>query len=155
MTFTDFDSVFEQSVVQFSNVIGTMSPNLSQFHQRGGKIITWHGLADPLITPYSTMLYRSSLLRDMALTQSQLNDFYRVFFAPGVSHCGGGIGPVPTEPLAALMSWVESHEVPYTLPAALSISPTRNITRNLCPYPQLLTYDGHGDVNDSGSFKCV
>ncbi|KIX97757.1 uncharacterized protein Z520_06535 [Fonsecaea multimorphosa CBS 102226] len=155
MSFADFDSVFGQSVVEFSGILGTMSPDLSQFQKRGGKLLTWHGLADQLITPYSTMLYRSALSREMALTQSQLNDFHRVFFAPGVSHCGGGIGPVPTDPLAALVSWVESRKVPDTLPAAIPTSPSSNITRNLCPYPQLLTYDGNGDVNDANSFSCT
>ncbi|KIW77620.1 hypothetical protein Z517_10066 [Fonsecaea pedrosoi CBS 271.37] len=155
MTFGDFDDVFGQSVVEFSRILGTMSPDLSRFKAGGGKLLTWHGLADPLITPYSTMLYRSSLSRGMALNQTQLNDFYRVFFAPGVAHCAGGIGPVPTDPLAALVSWVESHEAPETLTAALAVSPSRNVTRNLCPYPQLITYDGNGNVDDASSFSCA
>lgn len=154
MTFADFDAVFESSVIQFSGVLGTMAPNLSAFHARGGKLLTWHGLADNYITPYGTMLYRSALSREMALTQAQLNDFHRVFFAPGVAHCGGGIGPVPTDPLAALVNWVESDQVPETLPAAVAVSPSANLTRNLCAYPKLLMYDGHGNVNDAASFAC-
>lgn len=154
MTFTDFDYAFEQSVVRLSSILSTMSPNLSQFQKRGGKLLTWHGLADQLITPYSTMLYRSALSREMGLTQTELNNFTRVFFAPGVAHCSGGIGPVPTDPLDALVGWVESNKVPDTLPAAVAISPSTNLTRNLCPYPQLLTYDGRGNINDANSFEC-
>ncbi|EXJ74865.1 uncharacterized protein A1O5_01561 [Cladophialophora psammophila CBS 110553] len=155
MTFADFDYVFGQSVIEFSGILGTLSPNLSHFQKRGGKLLTWHGLADQMITPYSTMLYRSALSREMSLTQAQLNHFHRVFFAPGVAHCAGGIGPLPTDPLAVLVSWVESGKAPDTLPAAIATSPSSNITRNLCPYPQLLTYDGHGNVNDASSFSCI
>lgn len=155
MTFADFDKAFEQSVVEFTGVLGTMSPDLSQFQKRGGKLLTWHGLADPLITPYGTMLYRSALSREMSLTQAQLNDFHRVFFAPGVAHCAGGIGPVPADPLAALVGWVEFQKPPDTLSAAIAISSSANLTRNLCPYPQLLGYDGNGNVNDASSFSCV
>lgn len=155
MTFTDFDYVFEQSVLEYSKILGTMSPNLSEFRKRGGKLLTWHGLADPAITPYGTMLYRSALSREMSLSQAQLNDFNRVFFAPGVAHCSGGIGPLPTDPLGALVEWVESQKSPDTLPAAITISPSTNITRNLCPYPQLLTYNGQGNVHDASSFSCV
>jgi len=154
MTFADFDSVFESSVVQLSSVIGTMEPNLTAFQAAGNKLLTWQGLADQLITPYGTMLYRNNLSRQMALTQAQINDFYRVFFAPGVAHCGGGIGPVPTDPLDALVAWVEHKQAPATLAASVAVSPTANLTRNLCPYPQLLTYNGQGNVNDAASFSC-
>lgn len=155
MTFANFDYVFEQSVVEFSRILGTMSPNLSEFQKLGGKLLTWQGLADQMITPYSTMIYRSALSREMSINQAQLNDFNRVFFAPGVAHCGGGIGPIPIDPLGALVSWVESHDAPETLPAAIAISPTSNLTRNLCLYPSVLTYDGHGNINDASSFSCV
>ena len=155
MTFKDFDDAFERSVIQLSGILGTMSPDLSRFRRHGGKLLTWHGLADQMITPYNSMLYRSALSREMALNQTQLNEFHRVFFAPGVAHCVGGIGPVPIDPLNALVGWVENQDVPNTLPAAISVSPSRTVTRHLCPYPQSLRYDGEGDIDDAGSFTCV
>jgi hypothetical protein len=47
--------------------------------------------------------------------KSEVNDFYRLYFAPGVNHRGGGYGPVPTDPLDALVAWVEHGTAPETL----------------------------------------
>jgi Tannase and feruloyl esterase len=38
-----------------------------------------------------------------------VSDFYRLLLAPGVGHCMGGSGPVPTDPLAAVVAWVKRH----------------------------------------------
>jgi hypothetical protein len=40
-----------QSRLEYDSIIGTGSPDLDRFNGRGGKIITWHGHADPIIPP--------------------------------------------------------------------------------------------------------
>lgn len=44
MTRRDFEDAFHSSVDEYSNIIGTNSPDLSKFRQAGGKILTYHGL---------------------------------------------------------------------------------------------------------------
>jgi feruloyl esterase len=55
LTYAQFDRLFQQSVREFSGVIATDNPNLSQFKRDGGKILIWHGLADQLIFPQAIM----------------------------------------------------------------------------------------------------
>jgi hypothetical protein len=72
-------------------------PDLSEFRDRGVKMITWHGLADNIIFPNGTLNHRQRVEGVMG-GKSAVNDFYRLYFAPGVNHRGGGYGPVPTDP---------------------------------------------------------
>jgi len=65
----------------------------------------------------------------------------RLFLAPGVFHCAGGYGPVPTHPLVALIDWAEHGILPASLPAADVDPAGRNLTRDPCPYPKMPVYE--------------
>ena len=52
----------------------------------------YHGLSDGLIAPQNTINYYSEVARTLGGKQ---DDWMRVFFLPGVGHCGGGDGPTP------------------------------------------------------------
>lgn len=125
-----WDAAFHASVQQYTSMIGTADPNLSAFKQSGGKMITWHGMADQLIPFNGTVHYFSRVLSHNA----DATDFYRFFSAPGVGHCRGGSGAVPTDPLAQLVSWVEGGEAPQTLAANRTVE-GRDWEQELCQYP--------------------
>ena len=151
VNYTEFDRLFNQSAMEYDSVMGTMDPDLSPYKARGGKIITWQGLADNLIMPNGTMKYYDTVTDVVP----GVMDFYRVFFTPGVGHCGGGPGPVPVDALGALVKWVEQGVAPATLLAA---SPPLNGTvryQNLCPYPAVSKYSGSGDSTVASAFTCV
>lgn len=154
MTFVDFEEAWTLSIAKFSANFSVQSPDLSNFQNAGGKLLTFHGMADPLINPEITLRYRTNLLRTMQISDDEANQFQRIFFAPGVSHCSGGIGPFPVDPMKALADWTESGIVPQTLAASITKTSNVNVTRNLCPYPQQLNYKGSGDVNLASSFSC-
>ncbi|KAF6816307.1 feruloyl esterase b [Colletotrichum plurivorum] len=153
LTFAEFEDIFNESVAKFTEPLGTADPDLSAFRDAGGKLLTWHGMADPLITHPGTILYWDRLREKMGGAE-KLDEFYRVFLAPGAGHCSGGYGPVPVEPLAVLVDWVEGGKVPDTLFASTTRDGV-NTTRKLCPYPKSLGYDGRGDLKDASSFTCV
>jgi feruloyl esterase len=92
MTFADFDAAFELSVLKFTSILGIDHPNLSSFKEAGGKLLTFHGLADPLITPYDTMLYRDRLDSTMGGANA-VDEFYRLFSRPGSSIVVEGMAP--------------------------------------------------------------
>lgn len=162
-----FTNVFQQSQSMFDVIIGTDNPDLSAFQAAGGKLLSWHGLADQLVFPNGTLDY---IQRTMDLMDaSAVDDFFRVFVAPGVQHCGGGPGAAPSNPLTQLVQWVENGTAPDTLPAvkftatagvnstassANSTTPAV-ITRNLCRYPQMMVYAGSGDGSQADSWTCV
>ncbi|CAK7200332.1 hypothetical protein SEUCBS139899_003023 [Sporothrix eucalyptigena] len=149
LTFDGFDTAFSRSVELFTGVLGTDNPNLTAYKHKGGKLLTFHGLADPLITHWGTTRYHERLQHSMG-GAAAVNEFYRLFLAPGVGHCGGGTGPNPADAWGALTNWVEHGIVPETL-----FANTTTVTRDLCPYPAKLQYNGKGYVNRASSFTCV
>src|SRR5206468_1840394 len=104
-------SIFRQSKNQFASIISTNDPDLTDFRDAGGKMITWHGLADELIFPNGTFDYYKRVLD----FDPNAADYYRFFPAPGVAHCRGGIGWYPGDSFQSLVDWVENDIVPGTL----------------------------------------
>lgn len=62
------------------------------------------------------MQYLERLEQRMGGSQ-QVDEFYKLFLAPGVARCRGGMGPAPLEPFSALGDWVELGKAPVTLRA--------------------------------------
>ena len=89
--------------------------------------------------------------------QVDLNNFFRLFLAPGVDHCGLGITPgaIPTDAFGSLVSWVENGTAPEYLVAATAPNAKLQTTRKICKYPLISRYRGHGDPSSSKSFDCV
>jgi len=150
LTYGQFADLFRQSVREYDNVIGTADPDLSAFRRSGGKLLTFVGADDQLIPPGGTLHYRERVERTMGGSQ-RVNDFYRLFLAPGVEHCGGGAGAQPANALGALVDWVEHGKAPATLAAATLDG---KATRDLCAYPKVSRYTGHGDPAVASSYRC-
>jgi hypothetical protein len=149
-----YERFFEQSVEEFSSVIGTDNPDLAAFRDRGGKTIVWHGWADPLISAQGTVDYYDHVVEAMGGAETTAN-FMRLFLAPGVGHCGHGAGPAPTGQMEALLAWVEEGKAPEILEASCSAQEMNTSrTRPLCPYPLVAKYKGTGSTDDAASFTC-
>lgn len=133
--------------------INAKQTDLRAFVARGGKMIQYHGWADPQISPASSVEYYEAALK-AAKKGAKLQDNYRLFMVPGMNHCGGGDGPASFDMLTALEQWVEHKKAPDTIPAAHLASGKPDRTRILCPYPQVAIYKGSGDTNDAANFVC-
>ncbi|KAF9887105.1 hypothetical protein FE257_010600 [Aspergillus nanangensis] len=142
----DLDRILASSKARYNHIIGTDNPDLSAFKRAGGKMITWHGLADQLIFPKGTEQY----YRRVEARDPTLRDFYRFFEAPGVYHCHDGPGAFPTDPLSAVVDWVENGMAPESIDAKTA----DGSERVLCPYPLVAVYQG-GDVRDKASYECA
>ena len=136
-------------------MIGTDNPDLSKFEKHGGKVITYHGLADFLIMPRGTYNYYNNATKaEGSLAETQ--KFYRFFPYPGNSHCGGTMfqtnSPLinSNDLFTALVNWVEHGVAPDFIIAQNSTGGTRPI----CKYPDTLVYDGTGSVFDAANFHC-
>jgi feruloyl esterase len=129
-------------------------PDLAKFKARGGKLLLYHGWADPGPAPENTINYYDAVNRKLGGTQ---DDWMRLFLMPGVGHCGGGVGPDQADFLGALERWREQGVAPGQIIATRpsgrgAASP---MSRPLCPHPQVARHTGSGSTDDAKSFACV
>lgn len=104
-----------------------------------------------MIFPSGTLDYHQRVVNTLG-GAANVDSFYRVFEAPGVGHCGGGVGPVPLNPINSLVDWVERGIAPDTLPA-LRVNGTQLTRRNVCRVGFTPRYAG-GDANVAQSWTC-
>ena len=146
------------------------SPDLSAFQAAGGKLMMWHGLADPHISPANTLALHKGI--EAVLGADATAGFERLYLLPGVSHCGGGEGPGHLDLLTPMMAWVEDGAAPDAImtatagetssfgqpdgvgsrkggrpqPLDLGVAPLPDMTRPVYPYPHVASWSGEGDV---------
>lgn len=136
-----------------STLMNSMDPNLKPLFTRGGKLLQYHGWADPGIPPGSSVNYYKSVLETMG-GKAKVNGSYRLFMVPGMGHCGGGDGTSTFDMVSALDQWVEQGKAPDQIVASKVVSGAVVRTRPLCPYPQIATYKGSGSTDDAANFSC-
>ncbi|KAJ3899663.1 Tannase/feruloyl esterase [Lentinula edodes] len=158
--------------------IATWNGNLSDFRSHGGKMLTYQGQADMIVSPINAELYYAHVERTMSLRPNDLDDFLRLFRISGMSHCASGPGAweigqtLPgvngelTEEtlnpernvLTALVQWVEEGVAPDTILGTKYVNDTKELgvqfSRRHCRYPLRNTYDGTGDSTDPESWSC-
>jgi feruloyl esterase len=148
----NWDAHIDQTL-KASASMDALNPDLKPYFDRGGKIISYHGWADPQISPGSTAAYYDSVMNKMG-GASKVQENFRLFMVPGMNHCSGGLGTDQFDMLVALENWVEKKQTPASIPAARVANGQTVRTRPLCPYPQVATYKGSGSTDDAANFTC-
>jgi feruloyl esterase len=139
-------------VDDWSKLADAKNPDLSDFRKRGGKLLITYGWADPILQPMMGVNYYEQAV---ATNGPDTPAFFRLFMAPGMGHCGGGIGPDRHDPMTAMVDWVEKGKVPDSMLASRAVKDKVVRTRPLCPYPQVARYSGRGSIDDAADFRCV
>jgi len=136
-----------------AGIIEANDANLAKFKARGGKLLLWHGWADPGPAPENTINYYNAVATKLGGKQ---DDWMRLFLLPGVGHCGGGVGPDQADWLAAIEKWKESGTAPDQVIATRAVRGGQaEMSRPLCPYPRVAKYTGSGSANDAKNFTCA
>jgi feruloyl esterase len=174
----DFDHDITFADAKMAPVINSTSPDLSDFKALGGKLIMWHGWADPLVNTQNSINYFQSVVAFMHNRHKkdfnraargpakETEDFLRLFLAPGMAHCSGGPGLNTFDTLTALERWVEEGIAPDKLIASQTTLPFPNnvmtkapppgdFSRPLCPWPQSARWTGKGSARDAANFVCA
>ena len=99
----------------------------------------------------NTVNYYSSVLAKMGSGQ---DDWLRLFMEPGMQHCNGGPGPDQFNAFGAMERWRESGIAPDRIVASHVTNNRVDMTRPLCPYPQVAKWTGTGSTNDGMNFVC-
>ncbi len=111
-------------------------PDMTTFRDRGGKLILYHGFADPLITPIETINYYTEAA-ELGGGIDATQEWFRLFMLPGVYHCRGGPGSDQVDWLTAIEQWVEQDTSPGRIVARKIEDGAVAQERILLPYPAL------------------
>ncbi len=146
----DFDLETDPERMEASaDFADAVSTDLDAFRAGGGKILMYHGMADPATSARDPMRYMDAVTDRYGDATS---DFARLFLAPGVGHCRGGNGLDSFDVLSAIVDWTENGNAPEQIITEGKAMPGR--TRPLCPYPMVATYSGAGSIDDAANFTC-
>jgi feruloyl esterase len=165
----DFHNDVDTVDDQLAKVLNADSTDLVAFREHGGRLILYHGWADPLIPSQTSINYFNALLendgggfqrvgfdRDGTLGKTQ--SYARLFMVPGMFHCSGGPGPNVFDALTPLVTWVEKGSAPETIVATKFVNdtpPAVEMTRPLCVFPKVAKYNGSGSTSLAQNFSCV
>jgi feruloyl esterase len=171
----DFHNDIDKVDDALAEPLNAVSTDLSDFKQRGNKLIMYHGWADPVIPSQSSINYFNALVRhdsqdDDGFQQVRFEpdgnnnlrktqEYARLFMVPGMYHCLGGPGPNMFDALTPLVNWVEQGVAPETIIATKFVNDNAlgavQMTRPLCVFPKVAKYTGSGDTSVAANFTCV
>ena len=145
--FSESTDVPEARASAFAKAYEAGNPDLKKFIAKGGKLLLWHGESDPGPSAVATADYYQAALK---ATPGAANAI-RLFMAPGVGHCRGGVGADLVDNLGTLDAWANGGKAPETVVATKANSPMK---RTLCLWPKVAKFNGKGDENDPASYTC-
>ncbi len=172
----NIDSGVALADAEMAPILNSTNPDLRRSKHRGTKLIHYVGWADSAIAPINSINYYHSVAIETDHGKlDETAEYYRLFMAPGMAHCSGGVGAnsfgnsalglaagmidPDHDILAALDRWVEHGVAPDKIIATKFVNDTVAsgiaFQRPLCPYPQIAAYKGTGPATAASSFACV
>ncbi|KAH8585913.1 Tannase/feruloyl esterase [Bisporella sp. PMI_857] len=146
-------------MIRYLDSLQTTLPDLTPFQSSGGKLLHYHGEADPSIPSPSSVHYWQSVRSIMYPNSTDreaveaLSDWYQFYLIPGAAHCGTNSlqpGPYPETLMETMIDWVENGVKPSALNATVSSGDYAGETQMLCQWPTRPLWHGN-----SSTFNCV
>jgi feruloyl esterase len=136
-----------------AQILTGANPDLREYVARGGKLLLYHGAADPVVIPEPTVDYHEMVKRVLG-GEAAARESLRLFVVPGMAHCTGGAGAHEVDWLTALEAWVERGEAPDWLPGRRPATDTLpELRRPIAAWPLQPRYIGKGDPNERASWR--
>ena len=146
----DVDDVTNGRSDLMKSIMDASDPDLERFVGSGRKLVIYHGWNDTSTVAPATIGYYDQVVdTTFAGDLDEARAHVRLFLAPGMNHCRGGVGPDTWDRLAPLVDWVEHGRAPDRIIATHATDGRIDNERPLCPYPQQAVYTGPtGGEND-------
>jgi len=139
-------------ITELSKILDALAADMSDFANRGGKVLLLHGTTDFAIPFGNTTAWYERVVAEMG--QEATRDFMRYYVVPGFGH-GSGAFRLRWQPLEALDAWVEEGQAPKNLIATDAAEATAGRTRPLCEYPEWPRLEaGANNLDAAASFEC-
>jgi len=148
----NLDSDYERALSVDDGLLDAADPDLSAFLGHKGKLLMYHGWADQMVSPMSSINYYQSVIQKMG--KAKVADSVRLFMVPGMAHCRGGEGTDKFDMVSVMEQWVEKGKAPTSIVASRVTNGRVERTRPLCAYPQVAAYKGSGSIDDAANFSC-
>ncbi|KAL1305750.1 hypothetical protein AAFC00_007331 [Neodothiora populina] len=167
-TFNALDIAYADSLDAQHGYVSSFYGDLSAFRAAGGKLISYHGGADPVIPGEQAMRYYNHVASTMNASHTDLDGFFRLFRISGMGHCESGNGAwafgqtidarnASTAILLDLVDWVEKGEAPEVMVGTKFVNDTSadgiEFERPHCRYPYRTTFK-EGNPNITSSWGC-
>ncbi|MAJ87336.1 MAG: tannase/feruloyl esterase family alpha/beta hydrolase [Cellvibrionales bacterium TMED148] len=142
---TDFDLDNDISKLDAQGrLLDALNPDLKAFSKAGGKMIMWHGQADPLVLHEQSIDYYTDVVDKLG--KNTTDDFFRLFLVPTMGHCWELPAKMPDRMnmLQVLENWVENGSAPDEIIARSNDDDGHGSLSGkigkLRPYPSLASY---------------
>jgi tannase/feruloyl esterase len=133
--------------------LSSSSADLSGFFKRGGKLLIYHGFADPQVPDRNTINYFTKVINSSG--KGLVGKQIQLYMVPGMYHCQGGPGTDAFDKMRAIESWVATGKAPDRIIASHFTAGELDRTRPLCPFGKVAKWNGTGSTNDAANFSCV
>ncbi len=149
----DFDPLSMNITDTLTRVRSTQALNDAEATQmdtfaRSNKLIIYNGVSDYALSVFELVNWYEKANQS---TPGDIQDWARMFFVPGMGHCGGGVATDRFDPLAAIVDWVENGNAPEYL--AAQGEHFQDATRPVCAWPKVARYNA-GPTDQLDSFSC-
>jgi hypothetical protein len=87
-----------------AGVLDSGSTNLKPFFDRGGKLLMYHGWADPQVPAMNSVEYFDAVVKRSG--KAAVGKSVELYMVPGMAHCAGGPGTDVFDKMGAIEQWV-------------------------------------------------
>ncbi|OFW34302.1 MAG: hypothetical protein A3G76_06795 [Acidobacteria bacterium RIFCSPLOWO2_12_FULL_65_11] len=135
--------------------ISAVEPDVRAFLDRGGKLLMYVGWNDTAIPPLDATRYYQNMVSTVGRARAEAG--VRLFMVPGMGHCPANANATSGfvfDPNPIITQWKEAGKVPNQILVTRRTAGAEDRPMLVCPYPQLATYTGTGNINDAANFVC-